>query len=92
MERINVELKELFKDAFKQFTARQQVIVAIEELSELQKELCKEQRFKYNKLHMIEELTHALFMIHQMIVLYDVENEVSEYYDKTIKRLEDLLE
>lgn len=52
-----------------------QLVVAIEELSELQKEICKYIRDgKIEKKHIIEEIADVLIMIDQLIVYFDISN------------------
>ena len=52
-----------------------QVVVAIEELSELQKELCKSLRDKTNKENIIEEMADAIIMINQMQMYFKISDE-----------------
>ena len=52
-----------------------QVVVAIEELSELQKELCKALRDKTNKENIIEEMADVIIMINQMQMYYKISDE-----------------
>lgn len=49
-----------------------QVIVAIEELSELQKELCKHLRDKTNIENITEELADVYIMLYQMQYLFEI--------------------
>lgn len=53
----------------------QQVIVAIEELSELQKELCKALRFNYNYDNMVEEIADVEIMLEQMKIYFNILNK-----------------
>ena len=52
-----------------------QVVVAIEELSELQKELCKSLRDKTNKENIIEEMADVIIMINQMQMYFKISDE-----------------
>ena len=58
---INVSLQPV-KETVKKYGDKQ-LIVAIEELSELQKELCKHLRGKSDRKHIIEETADVIIMI-----------------------------
>lgn len=73
-----------------------QVIVAIEELSELQKELCKHLRNVSgevsNKKAIIEEIADVEFMLAQMKVYFeinqeDIDNQINWKMERTKERL-----
>ena len=52
-----------------------QIIIAIEELSELQKELCKFLRGKSNYDNMVEEIADVEIMIEQMKIYFNILNK-----------------
>ena len=56
-----------------------QVVVAIEELSELQKELCKYLRGKGDIRNIIEEIADVNIMIKQMIMLFEIEQSAIDF-------------
>ena len=65
---------------------KSQSLIAIEEMSELTKELCKDQR-GYNRLKEItEELADVSIMVEQLICLYDCNDEVSKMIDYKLER------
>lgn len=69
-----------------------QVIVAIEELSELQKELCKHLRDKTNIENITEELADVYIMLYQMQYLFKISNydlnvKIQEKIERTKERL-----
>lgn len=81
----------IFKELIDKYGDKQ-VIVAIEELSELQKELCKYLRGKGNIENITEELADVQIMINQMQMLfeidsYDLEAKIDEKVLKTKERL-----
>lgn len=81
----------IFKELIDKYGDKQ-VIVAIEELSELQKELCKYLRGKGNVEHITEELADVWIMINQMQMLfkidsYDLEQKIDEKVLRTKERL-----
>lgn len=51
-----------------------QLIVAIEELSELQKELCKTLRDKINRDNLIEEIADVEIMLQQLRIFFNISN------------------
>ena len=53
-----------------------QVVVAIEELGELQKELCKSLRGKDNKDKIIEEMADVYIMLDQLKLIFEISNPV----------------
>lgn len=67
-----------------------QVLVAIEEMSELTKELLKDvNRKKENRQEIIEELADVSIMLEQLKVIYDIQDEELENIIKEkVKRLE----
>ena len=52
-----------------------QMVVAIEELSELQKELSKYLRNKLDKSNLLEEYVDVLIMMEQIKLLFDFQNK-----------------
>ncbi len=64
-----------------------QTTVAIEEMSELTKELCKVLRGDKRDKALLEELADVQIMLEQMIQLYDTENEVLEIRQKKLECL-----
>ena len=61
---------EIMKTAIKTFGPQLQTVVAIEEMSELQKELTKFLRGNGKKKHLTEEVADALIMITQIQIIY----------------------
>lgn len=73
--------------------ANMQIVVAIEELSELQKELTKSLRMAFNRDHMVEEMADVLIMLYQMIYYFGLsDKEIKNAIDYKLKRLESKLE
>lgn len=70
----------------------QQVIVAIEELSELQKELCKALRCKVNFDNITEEIADVEIMLEQMKIYFGInEDEIEGMKKLKIKRTKERL-
>lgn len=69
-----------------------QSIVALEELSEAQKEICKCLRDKGNLDHLAEEIADAAIMLEQMTHYFGIDEQVREHMDKKVRRSAALLE
>ena len=70
---------------------RKQMIVAVEELSECQKEICKILRGGEDFSHLAEEIADAAIMLEQMALIFGLEDQVSKYMDIKVTRLDDNL-
>ncbi len=78
--------KEIFKEMILKFGDKQ-VIVAIEELSELQKELCKNLRGKENASEVAEEIADVYIMLEQMKIWCNIsEEEIQDKIEEKLKR------
>lgn len=71
------DLKKLADMILKVYDPDIQPIICIEELSELQKEICKATRYEteYNKAHLAEEISHCLISIHVIKQYYDIKDK-----------------
>lgn len=89
---INYDDETLFQ-ALQQFGFNKQVLVAVEELSELQKELLKNiNRGHNNRDHVKEELVDVLIIIRELVLLYDFsENELNSMANEKMERLKGYL-
>ena len=70
---------------------RAQMIVAMEELAEGQKEICKILRGGENFSHLAEEIADATIMLEQMRLLFNINDRVCEYMDAKVMRLDENL-
>lgn len=68
-----------------------QRVVAIEELSELQKELCKSLRGQTDRQHIAEEIADVQIMLEQMMILYELHYDVAAWRWKKVDRLRNRL-
>lgn len=68
-----------------------QAIVALEELSEAQKEICKLLREEGNLEHLAEEVADATIMLEQLRIMFDINDKVCSYMDAKVERLADRL-
>lgn len=84
-------LTELYRAAFDVYGEVTQIIVGIEELSELQKELCKHYRGFDNIDKIAEETADALMVIFEQIECLGIHNAVSEKFKEKACRLAERL-
>lgn len=76
-----------------------QVDMAIEEMSELTKALCKERRYELVKgthaeahANVIEEIADVLIMCRQMLIIFDRDEEIQAEINYKIQRLKQRLD
>lgn len=84
----NMEEKSLFIRALETFGAAAQITMVFEEMAELQKELCKNQRGKENREAIAEEIADVQIMLEQMMLLFNCEHEVLVVRGEKVNRLE----
>lgn len=88
MNKISYEERaEVYANALSTFGPNMQLIVALEEMSELQKEICKALRGNHNPLHLAEEVADATIMLEQLRQIFNINEEVCDMMDKKIARL-----
>lgn len=78
-----------YTNAMLAFGERNQLIVAIEELSECQKGICKILRGGEDFRHLAEEIADATIMLEQIQLMFNINDCVCNFMDEKIKRLED---
>ena len=81
----------VFRLALAIYGPRLQTLVAIEEMSELQKELVKHERGADNVPHIAEEIADVQIMLEQMMLLHDCKDAVADFRRRKIKRLAERL-
>lgn len=81
----------VYTHAFVNNGERTQMIVALEELSECQKEICKLLRGKGDAGHLAEEIADATICLEQMRYIFGLNNLVCEKMDEKILRLDQRL-
>lgn len=92
MIKIPLEIRQaVYAKAEAEFGRPMQCTVAIEELSEAQKEVCKLLRGKPDLHHLAEEVADVLIMMEQLQFLFGLEEEVEMFMDKKVRRLADRL-
>ena len=87
------EIIDTYKRTIELYGEHAQKLMAIEEMSELTKEVCKDFRGKLNREHLIEEMADVLIMLDQMLILYKISGEeVGLMRIKKVERLKERLE
>lgn len=86
------ERKVVYTYALTRYGKANQLVVALEELSECQKEICKVMRGEGDLEHLAEEIADATIMLEQVRLMYGLNELVCKKMDEKVKRLEDRLE
>lgn len=79
----------VFQEAIEKYGEKSQITMVFEEMSELQKELCKALRGTPNIDHIAEEMADVEIMLEQMKILFDCENAVKAWHEAKTVRLEE---
>ena len=79
----------VYARALDHFGEENQLVVALEELSECQKEICKTLRGYCDVNHLSEEIADSLIMLEQVIYIFGLDEMVDQQVDRKILRLED---
>ena len=79
--------KEVYKRALEIYGEKSQINMMFEEMSELQKELCKSTRGIQNRRMIADEIADVEIVLGQMKLLFDIENEVVERKEFKVERL-----
>ena len=78
---------EICRAALETFGEDSQVMIAIEEMSELTKELCKNGRGQENTTHIAEEIADVEIMLCQMKMLFDCAGQVETFRRYKLERM-----
>ena len=65
-------MDKIFSNAIVKYGVHNQCIVAVEEFSELQKEICKALRGQLNRDNMIEEMADCWIMTEQLKMMFNI--------------------
>lgn len=76
--------------AIEHYGKQHQLVVAMEEMSELIKELSKDIRGKANRNHIVEEIVDVKIMIEQLEQIYEITKD--ELFVNRIRKLNRLVE
>lgn len=90
MNKIPLEIRQaVYAEAEAKFGRSMQCTVAVEELSEAQKEICKLLRGEPDLLHLAEEIADVLIMMEQMQYFFGLQWNVGQFMDRKVQRLAD---
>lgn len=78
---------EICRNALETFGRDSQMRIAIEEMSELTKELCKNGRGQENTTHIAEKIADVQIMLCQMVMLFDCAGQVETFRRYKLERL-----
>lgn len=85
MIELNIKDKVTLINAVHEFGKKSQVMVAIEEMAELTKELCNDLRNR--DCNIAEEMADVYIMLLQLQIIYDNGPEIQEWLNKKVGRL-----
>lgn len=89
----NQEIIDTYKQAIELYGEHAQKLMAIEEMSELTKEICKDFRGKLDREHLIEEMTDVLITMDQMMIMYEISvNEIKQMREGKLERLKERMD
>lgn len=80
--------KKTYLKALAAYGDHNQMIVAMEELSECQKEICKILRGGENFPHLAEEIADATIMLEQLRIMFNINELVCAFMDAKVERLD----
>lgn len=86
-------MKDVLHKAIESYGKDNQLTVAVEELSELIKEICKHKRGEDNRIRIIEEMADCYIMLRQLEIMFDVSvNELNKEISRKECRLSKRIE
>lgn len=91
-EKSEYQAKQIYQQALETYGGQLQTFVCMEEMSELQKELCKYERGEDNVEHIAEEIADVRIMLDQMVIMHDCETLVEDYKSAKLARLKERLD
>lgn len=87
------EVFNTYNKAIELYGEKAQKLMAIEEMSELTKEICKDFRGKLNREHLIEEIVDVIITIDQLMMMYEISgDEIEQMRERKFERLKERLE
>ena len=89
---VKIDESKIFHRAIYKWGADMQMMVAIEEMSELTKELIKHQRTGTNFQEIAEEIADVEIMLIQLKIIFGNEDKVEEFIEKKMNRLKEILD
>ena len=77
----------IYEDAITKWGPEHQTIIAIEEMSELAKEICKHERGRENKDQIADEVADVTIMLEQVKMMFGISDEVNRCIVAKVARL-----
>lgn len=81
------ERAEVYNEALDTYGEDCQLVVALEELSEVQKEICKALRGEARPIFLAEEIADATIMLEQVRQIFHINDQVCSIMDVKVERL-----
>ena len=81
-----------YRQAINTYGEKAQKLMAIEEMSELTKEICKDFRGKLDREHLVEEMADVIITLDQLMIIYEISGyEIRQMCERKIERLKERL-
>lgn len=87
-----IDDNEVLIEAIDRYGTEAQLMMVLEEMSELQKEICKFFRGKRDPDAIADEVADVEIMLEQVKIIFDLHGEVNEHIDRKIERLKHRLD
>lgn len=87
-----VAYKETMRRAIRTYGEDAQKAVAIEEMAELQKEICKDLRHSSSYDHIAEEIADVEIMLEQLKIMYECQTDVQQWIYRKLQRLKERMD
>lgn len=84
--------KEIYNAAIEKWGIDAQVWMVIEEMSELQKEICKIKRGKHDPYALADEIADVTIMLEQLRIMFGLNDLVCQHMDAKIERLKNRID
>ena len=78
----------IYAAALEKYGSEIQLIVALEELAELQQALCKNLRGNHNAAHIAEEIADVEIMLEQLKLCFEIGDAVENWRERKLARLQ----
>lgn len=91
-ENWELDYSTVYEKAIRTFGVRSQLIMAMEEMSELTKEVSKDIRNMGDKEHIAEEVADVEIMLEQLKMIYEIKEKVEDYKHFKVERLDRRIE
>lgn len=88
----HIDESEVLQRALDTYGSLPQIVMIFEEMSELQKELCKYLRGKYSLENIAEEIADVEIMLEQMMMLFCCADDVRDWRRRKVARLKKRLD